>query len=184
LNLDGGIKIDIANYGHRRSSLDGSTCVDFVGEHFPFFACFFTKRFRETAESNGFFRYADLSEEGKRQIQPLSPDAVVYAEGSYSWLYQATRRELGEFSVYETDHVLCRNDSTGIGQPAICYVAALEPLNKGSQPLSIYITAIIEQPPGPAGKTSSVERQRIDRIHLVIKTIKITGATEKQWHPD
>lgn len=173
LDLSDGVRIKMQDYAHRRIACDGSTCVDFIQKKFSFSACFFKKSLSRVAEKNGFFRYENLSEEGKRQIQSLPQHAMVYAEGSCSWLYQATLKKVGNFNVYESTNVLCRDGSTNTGEPATCYVAALEPSGLKASSLSVFITSVVDKPPSPSKGLSKIAQYRVDAIHAVIESIQI-----------
>jgi hypothetical protein len=173
INLDGGVRLKTQSYTHKHISQDGSICADFVKKELLVSACFYGKSLDEAAERNGFFRYRNLSEEGKRQMQLLPLNAMVYAEGSYSWLYQTTSIKIGDFKGYESTNVLCRDGSTNTGEPATCYAAALEPSGSAASSLSVFVMAIVDKPPGSPKALSLVAQHRIDAIHAVIESIQI-----------
>ncbi|VWC38882.1 hypothetical protein BAR24066_06820 [Burkholderia arboris] len=181
LELSGGITIELPNYAHRRTSFDGSTCVDVGKKDFFFVVCFSGRRLSESARDNGFKKYSDISSEDMGRVQPLPSEAYVFVTGgSYGWLYPTKHRRLGEFDVYEVDNVLCRDDSPGLGQPATCYTAALSSHVIRNLPLSIYVDTIIEKHLGPVNEISAMAKFHIESIREFIKKLKIhTGNVER-----
>ncbi|WP_155648095.1 hypothetical protein [Burkholderia cepacia] len=61
--LGGGIAIELSDYAYRRTSFDGSTCVDDGEKWFSFVVCFSGKALSKSASENGFKKYSNLSSE-------------------------------------------------------------------------------------------------------------------------
>ncbi|MDN7929661.1 hypothetical protein QZM52_00010 [Burkholderia metallica] len=172
VTLENGVKIDLPVYRNKQVNSDGSVCVDVNRFNVTATICSYKKATDAAVRSNGFFKYKDLSLMGGRQIPSLPDDALVYAEGGYSFLYPANKKRIGGFVVYEADNILCKTDSDDGERPAVCYAAALVSGKKPDMSPTIFVFSVIEQPPTPGGNLSEKAKEKVVIINEIIRSIK------------
>ncbi|UXU91934.1 hypothetical protein [Burkholderia sp. S-53] len=175
LTFNNGTKIHLPTYENKRINPDGSgsVCVDVNRLETTAAICLYNNASDKIAQDNGFVKYREISSEGRNRISPLPDDALVYVEGGYSTLYETRKEKIGDFIVYEADNTLCDISEAEEKRPAVCYVAALISSKEINMPPAIFVSAIIEQPPTPGGKSGKKSADKLNSIKRIIESIKI-----------
>lgn len=157
-----GVKLQGYELKNKRNNPDGSTCIDAIGNKFPLTVCFFKTTFTEASKENGFFEYKKLPKDARDMVGDLQADSLVY--GSGNWIYPTSKLNIGKFTVYEADDVLCHDSESHVrNRGDTCYFSALRNAKPIDMKTSIFLSSKI-------GNKASKQRE-IMWIHEFIRSI-------------
>ncbi|WP_420210777.1 hypothetical protein ACN8ZM_06315 [Burkholderia aenigmatica] len=161
IDIGDGIILKIPPYFNLSKRDDGSTCVSAKEKNLDLTICIDKSSFTRAGERYGFFRYDELTEEGKGQVGKLDGNPMVYASGS--WTYKTYHYKSRDFDIFEADDVLCN-----IGEPTLphsCYAAVLRP--SGVNSIGVAVFAFSEM------AKNRERKSRLARIRKFISNINI-----------
>ncbi len=161
IDIGDGILLKIPPHFNLPKREDGSICVSSKERKLDLTICIDKSGFTRAGERHGFFRYDELTEEGKGQVGELDENPMVYASGS--WTYKTYHYKSRDFDIFEADDVLCN-----IGEPTLphsCYAAVLRPSGVNSIDFAVFAFSEMAK--------NRERKNRLARIRKFISSIKI-----------